>query len=148
MIDLVKPNKKFDWGDWLCRLPLALVFIYAACEKITDPAGFAGVIDNYRFFPAWAISPLAICLPWLELWAGMALFFNRWKNAGAFIIALLTISFMAAVGFNLGRGLDFECGCFGVGGRKAGTKLLIQDGILLILAAAIFFKNDGLSDSK
>ena len=126
--------------EWLCRLALALVFFYAAWEKIVNPSGFAQSIDNYRLFPLWSVGPLAVFLPWLEMWAAILLFFNKWKQAAALILGLMLIAFMVSVGFNLSRGLDFECGCFGAGGRRAGTKLLIQDSLLLVCAAVIFFR--------
>lgn len=126
---------------WLCRLVLALVFTYAAWDKILDPAGFALSIDNYRLFPLPLIGPMAIFLPWLEIWAALMLFVKRWRRAAALILGALLITFILAVGFNLLRGLDFECGCFGSGGRQAGLILLIQDGMLLICALYVFKKD-------
>lgn len=121
----------------LASLPLALVFLYAAWSKIAEPAAFAATIGNYRLLPPWALAPLALFLPWLELWAALLLFFNRWRRPAALVLALLLAVFMLAVGFNLARGLDFECGCFGPGGRSAGLKLLLQDGLLLLLAGLV-----------
>jgi len=128
--------------DMLWRLPLALVFLYAAWEKIADPESFAQTIANYRLFPGWSIGPLALILPFVELWAALLLFTGKWRKASALILALLLISFITAVGFNLGRGLDFDCGCFGPSGRRAGIKLLVQDGLLLFCALMVFFKRD------
>ena len=129
--------------DWLCRLALGLTFIYAAVGKIHDPAEFAAVIVNYRLFPAAVIGPLAIWLPWLELWAGFLILTGLSRRPAALLLGLMLVSFMLAVGFNLYRGLDFECGCFGVlgasgGGRQAGFNLLWQDGLLLLCAAFLF----------
>lgn len=141
MTKMLHPEKS-RLTSWLWRLPLAAVFIYAAVEKIIDPADFARSIENYRLFPAWSVGPLAITLPWLELWAALLLFRENWRRSAALILGIMLTAFMLAVGFNLGRGLDFECGCFGSGGRRAGTKLLIQDGLLLICAAMTFFKKE------
>lgn len=132
----VRPAEKAI--NWVCRLALGLVFAYAAVEKIIDPAAFAQTIDNYRLFPAATIGPLAIVLPWLEMTAALAVLAGGpWQRPAALILAVLLISFMLAVGFNLARGLDFQCGCFGSadGGRRAGLTLLIQDGLLLLCAA-------------
>lgn len=123
--------------DWLWRLPLGLVFIYAAAEKITDPAAFAVTIDNYRLFPVFSIGPLAIVLPWLEMWAGILVLAGAWKRPAAVILGVLLTAFILAVGFNLYRGLDFECGCFGSGSRRAGINLLWQDGLMLICAVML-----------
>lgn len=129
--------------DWIFRLALALVFAYAAIGKIIDPAAFAQTIDNYRLFPVFSIGPLAIFLPWLELTTALAVISGGlWKRPAALILAVLLISFMLAVGFNLARGLDFECGCFGSasGGRRAGLALLIQDALLLVCAVGLIWR--------
>ena len=124
--------------DWVCRLALGLTFIYAAAGKIYDPAGFAAIIANYRLLPEMAVGPLAILLPWLELTAGALVLLGRGRRAAALILGGLLATFMLAVGFNLYRGLDFDCGCFcGGGGRRAGFNLLWQDGLLLICAARL-----------
>lgn len=134
---------KFSVPAWFWRLPLALVFIYAAAEKIISPADFALTIHNYRLLPLWAIGPLALVLPWLELWAGLAVLKKgEWGRAAALILGLLLIVFMLAVSFNLARGLDFECGCFGPGGRRAGLTLLGQDALLLVCALMTFFRGE------
>lgn len=129
--------------DWIFRLALGLVFAYAAVEKIFDPAAFALTIDNYRLFPAFSIGPLAIVLPWLEMITALAVLIGGpWKRPAALILAVLLISFMLAVGFNLARGLDFQCGCFGSadGGRRAGLTLLIQDTLLLVCAIGLIWR--------
>ena len=130
--------------DWLWRLPLGVVFVYAAWEKIMDPADFAATIYNYRLFPLPVIAPLAIALPWLEITAGLMVLAGVWKRAAALILGVLLVSFIAAVGFNLVRGLDFECGCFGSGSRRAGINLLWQDALLLVCATALVFKRPRL----
>jgi uncharacterized membrane protein YphA (DoxX/SURF4 family) len=128
--------------DWLWRLPLGAVFIYAAVGKIADPAAFAAAIDGYRLFPRLFIGPLAIVLPWLELSAGLSVLTGFWKRPAALILAALLCGFMLAAAFNLYRGLDFQCGCFGSGdgGRRAGLALLAQDALLLFCAAAIWLR--------
>jgi len=124
-------------------MTLGLVFAYAAVEKIAAPAAFALTIDNYRLFLKAAIGPIAIILPWLELIAALGVIIGGpWKRPGALILAVLLISFMLAVGFNLARGLDFECGCFGSidGSREAGLTLLVQDALLLVCAAGLIWR--------
>ncbi len=126
---------------WLCRLSLSAVFIYAAYEKIINPDEFAETINNYRLFPLFTIGPLALVLPWLELICAFFVLFGLWLKPASFILALLLIGFIAAVSFNLYRGLDFECGCFGSGAdRQAGWNLIWQDGLLLLASLFLFFK--------
>ena len=126
--------------EWLWRLPLGAVFIYAAWEKILEPADFAATIHNYRLFPPPVVAPLAITLPWLEMTAGVLVVIGVWKRAAALVLGALLAAFMLAVGYNLARGLDFECGCFGSGSRRAGINLMWQDALLLICAAMLVLK--------
>lgn len=137
MPDFCDRNKIFDW---LWRVPLGLVFIYAAWGKIADPSAFALMIHNYRLFPLWSLGPLAIVLPWVEILAGILVLVGFGKRPASLILGVLLVSFMLAVGFNLYRGLDFNCGCFsggGGGGREAGFNLLWQDALLLICAVML-----------
>lgn len=129
--------------DLFCRLALGLVFAYAAVLKIADPAAFALNIANYRLLPTAVIGPTAIILPWLEFIAALGVLSGgRWKRPAALILTVLLIFFMLAVGFNLARGLDFECGCFGGidGGRRAGLTLLAQDSILLFCGVGLIWR--------
>lgn len=125
--------------EWLCRLSLGLVFIYAALPKITNPATFAITLYNYRLFPLVTITPLTFILPWLEFWAGILVLCGYWKQPAALILGILLISFILAISYNLYRGLNFECGCFG-DGRRAGMTLLEQDTLLLACAVILIIK--------
>ncbi|KXS56328.1 MAG: hypothetical protein AMR96_03285 [Candidatus Adiutrix intracellularis] len=125
--------------EWLCRLSLGLIFIYAALPKITDPTAFALTLNNYRLFPLVTITPLAFILPWLEFWAGILVLCDYWKRPAALILGILLTSFILIVSYNLYRGLDFECGCFG-NGRRTGMTLLEQDALLLACAVILIVK--------
>lgn len=113
------------------RLALALIFGFAAIGKIADPATFAFAIDNYRLTP-WPIAAgLALYLPWLELVAGIAMFWPRCSAGGAAILTGLSGIFVTALTSALMRGLDISCGCFG---SDTGSGLVWP----LIRAAALF----------
>lgn len=127
-------------SSWLWQMPLGLVFIYAAWGKIQDPAAFAITLDNYRLLPLTLIGPLAILLPWLEMVAGILVTAGLWKREAALILGILLIIFMTAVSFNLARGLDFDCGCFGSGQSRGAFSLLWQDALLLVCAAMVIIK--------
>lgn len=124
------------------RWILGLIFIYASIHKITDPFAFSEAIYNYRILPDVLINQLAICLPWLELIAGLSLIIGVWTKGGALIISFLSLSFAIALGSALFRGLDISCGCFYSSGTKliAGWVTIAQDlGLLIIGIQVLFF---------
>ena len=100
------------WLTVRAQVALGAVFLLASLGKLADPPGFAKAIWNYQLFPAFAIHPLALTLPWLECLCGLALCLGLWVRAAASWIALLLLAFLAALGFNLARHRPVDCGCF------------------------------------
>jgi putative oxidoreductase len=120
----------------ILRLIIGGVFIVAGALKIWEPGAFAGDIDNYRLLPHEAVNLLAITLPCVEVAAGLLLALGIWKRASAWVIVVLMVVFLAAIGQALSRGLDIRCGCFGtIEARKVGILALGQDIILFAMAA-------------
>jgi len=133
--------KKFLGIDGLflfLRIVLGCIFIYASFYKIESPGAFAHQIYNYKLLPPWAINPLAITLPWLQLFCGVALLFGWAKKAASFWILLMILVFQGAVASALIRGLNISCGCFKSGGAPATWTTFGRDSLLLLLAAGNF----------
>lgn len=123
--------------NFVLRLVLGGVFVLAAVIKIMDPATFAADVHNYRMLPRPMIHPVAICLPWIELGAGVLLVLGVWRRAAALVIAILCTAFLVAIGQALARGLDVHCGCFGtLAAGRIGWRNLALD--LILLATAIW----------
>lgn len=95
------------------RVLLGLVFVYAAIHKIQYPPGFAKEIFAYKLVPGPLVNLMAIYLPWLELFAGLALLLGPGARAGGVVTGSLLIVFLGAIGSRFARGeWNFECGCF------------------------------------
>jgi hypothetical protein len=63
---------------------------------------------------SWDASILiATYLPWLEIFAGLALCLRRLYAGGIAICGVLSLGFLGAIGSAWWRGLDITCGCFG-----------------------------------
>jgi uncharacterized membrane protein YphA (DoxX/SURF4 family) len=121
----------------ILRLFLGITFISASLDKIAHPRLFAEVIYNYQILPSSLVNLAAAVMPLLELIAGITLIAGFWTRASSFILSGLTLIFIAAISFNLIRGLEVNCGCFDViSGSKIGIDLLIRD-ILLLLAGIL-----------
>ncbi|MFZ1983238.1 MAG: MauE/DoxX family redox-associated membrane protein [Desulfatitalea sp.] len=131
-------RSKIKWAAFepAARFLLGAIFIYAAVDKILDPATFAQAIANYQILPPLWVHPTALLLPWLELVCGLGLMSGVLKRGSALVITLLLITFTAALGYSAYRGLDIHCGCFASDG--AGTPNLyldlLRDAVLLTLA--------------
>ena len=99
---------------FLARLILGGVFIAAAYPKIMDPPNFAHMVYNYKLMPSLIINLSAVYLPWVELFAGVALIVGvGWRGANALVAGMLLV-FIAALTFNLLRDHAIDCGCFEV----------------------------------
>jgi hypothetical protein len=127
------------------QIGLGIVFCVAAIPKILDPPGFAHMVYNYRLVPGGFVNVLALVMPWVELFAGLALVLGVWKREAAILVGLLLLVFVGAIGFNLARGHAVDCGCFDL--RSAGKSreelfadmrwVLIRDVGLLLLVVQV-----------
>jgi len=135
----------------VARLILGLVFIAAAWPKLTDPPGFAKAIWAYELFPAWSLNPLALALPWLELFCGLALCLGFWLRASVLWIGALLLSFVLALSINLARHHPVDCGCFGATAHQTEAERLtdmrwaiLRDmGLLLLVLQVLWASGQG-----
>jgi hypothetical protein len=115
--------------------------------KIASPGAFAHEIYNYKILPPWAINPVALTMPWIQLFSGLCLILNRGARAGGVLILGMMIAFQIALASALIRGLNISCGCFKSGGSPATWLTFGRDFLLLALAAVNAFllwkRNDG-----
>lgn len=97
---------------WGIRLFLAGLFLHSGWIKLLDPAGFAQSVANYRMLPAALVTPMAVFLPWLEIWSALALLIHPLlRRAGRGWIFFMLVVFTLAKITALARGLDISCGC-------------------------------------
>ena len=128
------------------RLLLAVVFIYAALQKIDKPRMFADEIKMYEALGDNAfVYLIAVILPWVELFCGLSLLTGWFIRGSALILFVFNAVFIVVitvrtVGIMSTKGtafmdVYFDCGCgFGV---TYAWKKLIEDSIFLIAALAI-----------
>jgi cobalt-zinc-cadmium efflux system protein len=123
----------------LCRILLGAIFVYASWGKILDPAAFARIVANYQIVSAGTGRLAALFLPYLELVCGVCLIINRWPRGSALIVAGLMLVFMAALGYNIYRGIDVHCGCFTLNETATGSMWLslIRDIIFFTMAVGM-----------
>ena len=102
---------KFFWR--IVDLIVGGIFVYAGVVKVLDPVQFANDIDNYKTLPWFVSVRLAVYLPWLEIFCGLALIFRFLYRGGLSILTVLIAVFIGATIAAKMRGLDITCGCFG-----------------------------------
>ena len=127
---------------WLvlgCRLALGAVFVYASWDKIQHPAAFAKQVYNYQMLPVMASNLFAIALPWMELFAGVALIIGVFKGESSLLLSTLLIIFITAIAVNLYRGVNLDCGCFSTSGegRSIGVLTVAEDVGLLAFGLVV-----------
>jgi putative oxidoreductase len=132
--------KRWDnrWVELACRLLVGGVFAYASLDKILHPAQFAKVVYNYQLLPVPLSNLFAVILPWLELFAGLALLVGVLRTESALILSGLLVVFIVALSVNVYRGVDVDCGCMSLtGGRTIGILTVVEDVVLLVAALVV-----------
>jgi len=130
------------WFELVARWVLGTAFIYASYHKIIEPAQFAKVIYGYYLFPPFSINFIAIVLPFLELFCGLALVLGIYPRSAALVINFLLIAFIVALSINLIRGQEFDCGCFSFSERGytySVRETLIRDIVFFGLGLLVIF---------
>jgi uncharacterized membrane protein YphA (DoxX/SURF4 family) len=152
VIRMLEGQTGFLRGQWkqeglfaiIARLILGAIFIYASIDKIIHPAAFAKAIYNYQILPDSLINLTAIVLPWLELILGLFLIIGLFREGSACIVTVLMLVFFGAMIFNLARGLDIHCGCFGTSTDGTNNAPMVwyvmRDGLFLIPALYLFYQ--------
>lgn len=114
-----------DYLTMLCRLFIGGLFIYASVDKIIHPEQFARIVYNYHLVPGSLVNLFSLVLPMTELLAGTCLIFGVFYEGSRNYVALLMLVFVTAIGINVARGVNLECGCFTVSSEAKETGLLL-----------------------
>jgi len=126
----------------IARWVVGGMFLFACYHKIVEPAHFAKIIYGYYLFPDVSINLIAIILPFLELFAGVALILGIYPRSAVLIINAMLLAFIVAIAINLIRGHEFDCGCFSfgtTGGTFSVVQLLARDIVCFFLGLQILF---------
>ena len=129
----------------VCRLVLALTFIFSGYVKAVDPLGTQYKIQDYLgsaglagVLPDWMTLGTSIFLAALEFSLGIFVLFNIRRRATSkvmlvFMIVMTLITAWIAI-WNPVK----DCGCFGDAVRLTHTETLLKNLVLLACAAVIF----------
>jgi uncharacterized membrane protein YphA (DoxX/SURF4 family) len=134
---IIKKIMAISWLRLLVRVSIAAVFVYAGFVKIIDPKAFARVISHYDMVPESLLPFIAIGLPVLELFAGLALAFNI--RGSLSVITGLLMLFSIVLGYGIFNNLNIDCGCFNSEELSQQQNLKLAFYRDLILIGGVFF---------
>ncbi|MGV9414344.1 MauE/DoxX family redox-associated membrane protein [Nocardia sp. NPDC003693] len=122
-----------EYGIWVLRLALAVVFGLAAVGKLADPAATRKAVGEFGI-PLRQVLAVARALPGAEAVAALGLLFP-WTALGAALLALtLLLVFTGGMIRLIGRGEHPACSCFGAAGTAPiGRATLVRNGVLITL---------------
>ena len=98
----------------LFRILLGLIFLFAGIAKISDPVRFIFTLREFNLFSEAVIPFMVLYLPWLEFILGLFLILGLLYRASAFLLACLNTMFAIAILTVVVRGMEIDCGCFGM----------------------------------
>lgn len=129
---------------WLVRLLRAVfggVFVYAGALKAWNPQAFLEDVRSFDLLgDPWA-AWLAMGLPWLEIFAGMAVITGALRRGGLLILNGALLAFLGAIALSWYRSIDIRCGCFGSSTATSNyIELLVRDVLLLALGLWLFLR--------
>ena len=127
------------------RTALGLLFIATGISKCLDWRAFERAVTGFQLVPARLAPAVAILVVTLEITGGALLAAGFYPALGAAIIAGLLVVFNWALMANLLRGRRrLDCHCYGRGTLRIGWGHVVQNTVLLGVAAAIGVAPAGL----
>ncbi len=123
----------------LCLL-FGAVFVYAGAVKAASPLTFLDDVRSFQLLPDPYAAWLALGLPWLEIFAGLAVATGLLRAGGLLCLNGLLLVFLVAILISWARGLELSCGCFGGNVDVSNyAVLIVRDLALLALGGACWW---------
>jgi hypothetical protein len=131
---LMNKNSTGSILEFLIRVGIGGMFIFASYYKIISPKEFAVAVAQYQFLPNNLVNAWALILPQFEFWFGLALIITPFVRECTLVILGMFACFMVALAWALALDLDIVCGCFSIEGAQSKSEAwitLIRDLVLL-----------------
>src|SRR6056297_423607 len=143
----------------ISRILLGAMLLFAGYLKVQDNTALFESVAYITWIPLFLKSFIIDSLPWVEILVGGLLMFNIFEKVVKPAAFLIYFSFFIFAIYGLGTGMEGDCGCFGdpddatiIGallGSEFGWKMVIRNGIFLLMAAILFVPSKNLaSDSE
>ncbi len=118
---------------WACRIFLGGIFLYSGFTKIENSLQFAAAVEGYQLLSPGLVIWVVKILPWLEIVLGGVLLLGLKIRYTAGLAAALLLFFTLIMLATYLRGIETDCGCFGVGERIS-PLTLVRDALFILPA--------------
>ena len=120
------------------KILILLIFLPSALIKLFRLKNFKDALSRYRLVPVRLLWLFAIVIPLAELLLPLCLLIGMGEAIAAYLISLLILIFITAIGINLMRGNRIACGCKGASASdQISWGLLIRNSVLGVVALLI-----------
>ena len=131
--------------SFIFRIITGGIFLVSGLAKISDPVRFLLTLREFRLFPEVIVPFASVYLPWLEFVLGLSLVLGVMYRTSALMLAGLNALFIIAIGSVILRGIEVDCGCFGLVADilklpdMADWKAVVRNVIFVGMSLVVFF---------
>jgi uncharacterized membrane protein YphA (DoxX/SURF4 family) len=115
------------------------LFFYAGLQKVLHFHEFAEAVLAYQLLPESLVGLAVAGLPWLEIAAGLCLVAGIKRRSCLLLLSGLVAIFLIVIFITMARGLSIDCGCGLFFQRQVGWGAVLEDAVLLIWAAGLYW---------
>jgi putative oxidoreductase len=126
--------------EWMLRLAIGGVFIYAGWAKRNEGIEFADSVASFRILPSVVIVPFMLSIVPFEIGAGAMVLTGWQKRVGALGLLLMASLYSIALALALARGITVNCGCFGTSAVGANPWVDLGRDLLLAAGCAVLYR--------
>jgi uncharacterized membrane protein YphA (DoxX/SURF4 family) len=126
-------------GVRLLEVVLGGLFLYAGLQKYLHSYEFAEAVQAYQLLPGSLVGATAGALPWVEITAGLCLVVGLKRRSCLLLLTGLVAGFLVVIFITMARGLKIDCGCGLFFQRQVGLAAVLEDVVLLIWAAGLYW---------
>jgi putative oxidoreductase len=123
----------------LFEIILGGLFFYAGLQKVLHIHEFAEAVLAYQLLPESLVGLAVAGLPWLEVAAGLSLMVGLKRRSCLLLLTGLVAVFLVVIFVTMARGLNIDCGCGLFFQRQVGWAAVLEDTVLLIWAAGLYW---------
>jgi uncharacterized membrane protein YphA (DoxX/SURF4 family) len=134
-----------DAFAFVCQLFAGSILLMSGVIKLLDLPEFENTVRKYAVVPSGFERSTATAITMAELVAAVSLLSGELVRVGAGLAAALFLLFIGAVALNMKRGVELDCGCFGLLWREVtGWPTILRDSVLLAAALVVAVSGAGV----
>ena len=154
-IQSMSKNKFIVYTKYVFRFILGGLLVFAGVLKMQDNSALFESVAYITWLPIGLKSLIIDILPYVEVLVGGLLAFSLFSKMIDPIATVIYLIFFIFAIYGLNQGIEGDCGCFGelgestiIGsllGSQFGWKMVIRNGVFLLMAGFLFWKPSSTS---